>query len=162
MVQRFLSLLGSGLPEQTQLDMLSADVRYDWLVGQPLLVKRSLVGLAEVAGYLSILPRTYQILEADEKTIYAVGNKVVAIGGECAKIVRTDQVVHTDWVAVFDIAANRIASITMSVYRWTLLKDAWLKGLPPHGTLAAADHSRSRPGLSLPDIAARMQNFRPQ
>src|SRR5690348_14531377 len=97
-VQQFLRLLGSVIPTQVRLDTLSEDVRYEWFAAQPLPVKRLLVGRADVESYLSILPYIYQILDADETTLYATGNKVVSIGGERARIVRTGQVVRTNWV----------------------------------------------------------------
>lgn len=118
MVQKFLACLQSTKPNRMELDMLAADVRYDWFAAQDMPVKRSLVGRAEVEGYVSLLPRTYQVLEADEQSFSSTPEKVVVMGGERARIVRTGRLVHAEWIAVFKIESDRIQHVAMTIHHW--------------------------------------------
>lgn len=120
-VRKFLRCLDATDTGPLRLEMLSTNIEYDWLAAQAVPVKRSLVGRAEVESYLSILPHTYQILEADERIISTVGEKVLALGGERARLLRTEQVISAEWNAVFDFSDDLISRIVVSVYRWTIL-----------------------------------------
>lgn len=144
MVQNFLACMRSVEPTRVQLDMLAEDVTYDWFAAQDVPVKRSLRGRAEVEGYLSILPRTYQVLDVDEQTVCSTDEKVVAVGGERARIVRTGQIIHAEWIAVFTIESNRIKSIAMTIHRWTVLhsRNPFRYALSGTGPSATYDSAR--------------------
>lgn len=118
MVQKFLACLQSTEPGRVELDMLAEDVRYDWFAAQDMPVKRSLIGRAEIQGYVSILPRTYQVLEADKQSFSSTPEKVVVMGGERARIVRTGKLIHAEWIAVFKIESDQIQHIAMTIHRW--------------------------------------------
>lgn len=120
-VRKFLNYLEQAEAGPVRLDMLSNNIKYDWLAAQAVPVKRSLVGRSEVESYLSILPYTYQILEADELVVDTAGEKVLALGGERARLLRTEEVISANWNAVFDFSGDLISRIVVSIYRWTIL-----------------------------------------
>lgn len=155
-VRKFLSFFGApaaGSPPRIESDLLSPNVEYDWFVAQDPPIKRSLKGRAEMESYLSVLQSTYQILEADEHTFCGNGNKVAVVGGECARLLRTGQIVRTDWTAVFEFAAEQITKITMTIYSWAVLEAEPEKGLSAHSAAAVA--VRNRTGFVLPFISRK-------
>ena len=155
-VKKFLRHFGtptSDAPPRLESDLLSPNVEYYWFAAQDPPIKRSLAGRADVASYLSILQRTYQILEADEHTLCCNGNKVAVIGGERARLLRTGQIVRTDWTAVFEFAADQITKITMTIYSWAILEAGHAKGLLDGNAVAGATGNRT--GFVIPFMSRK-------
>ncbi len=153
-VRKFLSCFGApaaGAPPQFEPNLLSPNVVYDWFVAQDPPIKRSLTGRADIENYLSILHSTYQIIAADEHTLCGTGNKVVVVGGERARLLRTGQIVRTDWTAVFEFAADQITKITMTIYSWAILETGPAKRLSTRSAAAAGN----RTGFVLPFISRK-------
>lgn len=153
-VKKFLSFFGapaSGALSQIEPDLLSPTVEYYWFAAQDPPIKRALEGRAAVESYLAVLQSTYQILEADEHTLCRNGNKVAVIGGERARLLRTGQIVRTDWTAVFEFAGNHITKITMTIYSWAILEAEPAQELPDGRAAAVALGPRT--GFVIPFVS---------
>ena len=146
-VRKFLSFFKAsafGALPQIEPSLLSPNVEYDWFVAQDPPIRRSLIGRADVESYLSILHRTYQIIDADEPSLCVTGNKVVVLGGERARLLRTGQTVRTDWTAVFEFDGDQITRIAFTIYSWSVLEAGPTQKLSDCSAAAVAVGNRTR------------------
>ena len=71
--------------------------------------------------YLEVVEYTYEILEPGPLRITQSNDQVRVRGDEVAYLFRQKQVVRSEWLAVMEMAGHRIAMLSMTIYRWTIL-----------------------------------------
>jgi hypothetical protein len=101
-------------------------------------LRSSLRGRTQVEDYLAILRATYQVQEAMPPTLVEIEGKVIVMGSERAWLVRNAQSVKADWTAIFELHEGRIHSVSMIVYRWTILDSQACKPTPVPARRSAA------------------------
>jgi hypothetical protein len=119
-VERFLRRYDMSVFQTSHSFMFAEDIVFDLILIADVPFVWPMRGKDEVAQYLVALPETYQILQVGERHFFSVGDQVVVLGSERARLLRTDETVQAEWTAHFKMKAGLIKRISMSVQRHTV------------------------------------------
>ncbi len=118
------------------LNILSSDISYDLHLSQPDPQSCSFQGREMVSDYLIMLSKTYQILESNSTVVIPNGNRIIAHGGEHARLLLRNQIVKTEWLGIFELDGEMIKHIAMSIYRWKILSISGMAVAAPSRQIA--------------------------
>ena len=120
-VRQFFSGIGQKGSPAAVVSCFADDVTYDVFIAQEKPLTFNFQGRRLVEDYCTMIKSTYKVLLSTPTTLVVDGDNVLARGSEIARVVRQNQIVRAEWIAVFEIEDGLIKKIWMSVYRWSIL-----------------------------------------